>query len=752
MKASPLFQSRVLARVALFLVAASAPAGLRAQSNYATPYTFTTLAGQAGVRGYSDGTGAAAKFRLPRGVTVDSSGNVYVADTYNYTIRKITPAGVVSTLAGLPEALDIPNSIPITVDTQASDDGTGSAATILGFGIVVDPSGNLWVTDGGTIRKVTPAGVVTTFAGGGGGTSPPPSADGFGTDAVFGEATGIAMDSGGNLYVADTNNDTIRKITPDSNVTTLAGVAQQFGDVDGTGSAARFNAPTGVAVDASGNLYVTESSGYVIRKVTPAGAVTTFAGTPGVVGSADGTGPAAQFAAMNAICIDGAGNLYVTDANATIRKVTPSGVVTTLAGTPKMGGSADGTGAAALFSIAYGIAVDASGDLFVADTGNDAIRMRYAAPNAAPAITTQPADQSVALYASATLSVAASGVPVPTYQWYFNGSPVAGATNPTLTIGEVLASNLGSYSVSVSNSSGTVNSGTAALSSPGVTPGAPSGPAAPYFANISTRAQVNTGSAIEIAGFVVAGPAGSTEKLLLRADGLTLGSFGVSGWLAEPVLTLFDSGGAQIATNQSWRSVPAAIDTAEASLAEGAFLQERPTLGDWDSALLVSLPPGAYTAQVSGLGGQTGVALAEIYQVGGGPAQLTNISTRAFVGTGASVEIAGLYIQGTQPAQVLIRAVGPTLATFAVSGVLAQPSLQVVDAAGNTVATNTGWSTNANAAAIASKTASIGAFTLPSGSADCALLLTLPTGSYTAIVSGVGGTSGVALVEAYQAP
>ncbi len=746
---------QVLGRSAsCFLAALAAGAALHAQSNYATPYTFTTLAGQAGVRGYSDGTGAAAHFRLPQGITVDGSGNLYVADTENYTIRKITPAGVVSTLAGLPEALDIPNSIPITVATEASQNGTGSAATIPGNGIVVDGSGNLWVAAGGTIRKVTPAGVVTTFAGGGGGSSPPPSADGMGTAAVFGGANGIAIDSGGNLYVADTNNDTIRKITPDSNVTTLAGVPQQFGDVDGTGSAARFNAPAGIAVDASGNLYVTETSGYVIRKVTPAGAVTTLAGTPGVVGSADGTGAAAQFASLNAICIDAGGNLYVTDANTTIRKVTPSGVVTTLAGTPKVSGSADGTGAAALFSIAYGIAVDASGDLFVSDTGNDTIRMRYAAPNAAPAITTQPADQSVALYASATLSVAASGVPVPTYQWSINGAPVAGATNPTLTIGQVLASNLGSYSVAVANSSGTVNSGTATLSSPGVTPGAPSSPATPHFANISTRAQVNTGAAIEIAGFVVAGPAGSTENLLLRADGLTLSSFNVSGWLAEPVLTLFDSSGAQIATNQSWRSVPAAIETAEASLAQGAFLQERPSLGDWDSALLVSLPPGAYTAQVSGLGGQTGVALAEIYQVGGGPAQLTNISTRAFVGTGSSVEIAGLVVEGSAPTQVLVRAVGPTLgaAPYNVAGVLAQPTLTIVDSSQNTVATNTGWSTSSNAAAIATETAKVGAFSLPSGSADCAILVTLPPGSYTAIVSGVGGSTGVALVEAYQAP
>ena len=262
---------------------------------------------------------------------------------------------------------------------------------------------------------------------------------------------------------------------------------------------------------------------------------------------------------------------------------------------------------------------------------------------------------------------------------------------------------------------------------------------------------VEAGASIEIAGFVIAGPPGSTEQLLLRADGLSLSNFNVAGWLAEPVLTVFDSSGNQIATNESWRIVPSSLDTAEAAVSVGAFLLDDPTPGDWDSALLVNLPPGAYTAQVSGFEGQTGVALAEVYEVGSSPAQLINISTRASVGTGTSVEIAGLVVQGSAPTQVLIRAVGPTLSTFNVSGVLANPTLTVVDSSGKTVATNTGWSTNSNAAAIASEATKVGAFALPSGSADCALLLTLAPGSYTAIVSGVGGTSGIALVEAYKA-
>jgi len=129
--------------------------------------------------------------------------------------------------------------------------------------------------------------------------------------------------------------------------------------------------------------------------------------------------------------------------------------------------------------------------------------------------------------------------------------------------------------------------------------------------------------------------------------------------------------------------------------------------------------------------------------------RLINFSTRASVGTGSNVEIAGIDISGTQPANVLLRAVGPTLGQLGVSGALAQPSLRVVDSSGNTVASIAGWSNNPNASQIASTAQAVGAFTLPSGSADCALLLTLPPGAYTAVVSGVGGTSGVALVEAY---
>jgi hypothetical protein len=727
-----------------FLAFATLASGLSGQSVYSTPYTFTTLAGRAGTPGDLDGTGVEARLSKPKGIAVDGSGNAFFADEGNQLIRKVTSAGVVTTLAGLPLALQPPSNGVVQFP-----DGTGSAAFFgAPSGMAIDSNGTLYVTDQFVIRKVTSAGVVTTIAGGTEG-----SMDGTGSAAEFRNPVGVAVDKNGTLYVADTGNDTIRTISLTGLVTTLAGFSGQSGSADGTGSAGRFSAPTGVAVDSAGNVYVADSGNFTVRKVTPTGVVTTLAGTAGSPGSVDGTGSAALFFAENGIAVDAGGNVYVAEANNTIRKITSAGVVTTLAGISNTAGSSNGTGSAALFNNPVGIAVDADGDMLVTDSNNSTIRKRYAAADSQPSIGTQPADQSVAIGSTATFSISASGVPAPSYQWLFDGSYIQGATNPTLTVSNVQATSLGSYSVVVTSSSGSVTSNAAVLSSPGVTPVAPSGISAPYFSNISTRAQVQTGAGIEIAGFVVTGAPGTTEQVLIRGAGPALDSFGVEQWLSLPVLTLFDSSGTQIATNSAWSTNSNAAQIASAASSVGAFplTVTQPGLAA-DSALLLNLAPGTYTAQVTGAGGTSGVALVEVYAIGTSSAQIVNISTRAFVGTSGSVEIAGLVIRGSQPAKVLVRAVGPTLANFSVSGVLAQPTLSVVDASGNTVATNTGWSTNSNVSAIVSAAAATGAFALPSGSADCALLLTLSPGSYTAIVSGVGATSGIALVEAYQVP
>ena len=324
--------------------------------------TVTTLAGTAGVAGNTDGQGTAARFDHPIAVTTDPAGNVYVADLSNHAIRKINPSGFVTTLAGLPGG-------------YGSADGTGVAARFSGpNNVAVDAVGNVYVADvnNNTIRKITPSGDVAAFVGT---TGVAGSTDGTGASAQFAGPAGVTVDSMGNIYVADTGNHTIRKVTPAGAVTTLAGAPGQKGSTDGTGAAARFFFPRGLVVDGGGNVYVADTFNDTIRKISASGAVTTLAGQAGQGGWRDGTGAYAAFDLPCAIALDATGTLYVTDSNSrTIRKVTAAGAVTTLAGDIFRAGSADGIGVAAQFHDPSGVAVDAAGNLFIADAGNHLIR------------------------------------------------------------------------------------------------------------------------------------------------------------------------------------------------------------------------------------------------------------------------------------------------------------------------------------------------------------------------------------------
>ena len=327
--------------------------------------TVTTLAGSAGTFGSADGTGAAARFYRPLGPAYDGAGDLYVADSENDTIRKIVVAtGVVTTLAG-------------SVRTLGFADGMGSDATFfLPHGLVYDGTGNLYVADygNGIIRQIVVATrAVTTLAGA---ALTAGAVDGTGATARFNWPGNLTYDGAGDLYVADTQNNTIRKIVvATAAVTTLAGAAG-FGNTDGTGADARFYSPEGLAYDGAGSLYVADLTNATIRKITVAtGAVTTLAGAAGY-GHSDGTGAAATFFGPQELAYDGAGNLYVSDTgNNTIRQIAvATGAVTTLAGAAGTVGSADGVGTTASFSVPGGLAYDGAGNLYVADTQNDRIR------------------------------------------------------------------------------------------------------------------------------------------------------------------------------------------------------------------------------------------------------------------------------------------------------------------------------------------------------------------------------------------
>lgn len=385
------------------------------------PRAYFTLAGSVTNSGSTDGISNTARFYNPWSPVMDNAGNLYVADAWNSTIRKITTNGLVSTLAG-------------QVGVGGSTDGVGTNATFNNpFGLAIDSSNNLYVADTAnfTIRKITPSGAVSTLAGSAGNSG---STNGTGTSAQFNFPVGVTVDTNGNVYVAEGSNEDIRKITPSGVVTTLAGLAGTYGTADGTGSAARFNWPSSLTIDANGNLFVADNGNSTIRKVTPAGVVTTIAGFPGSGGAADGTGNVARFYNPNGLVVDTAGNIYVADTgNNVIRKVTQAGVVTTLAGLSGSPGSADGIGSVVRFNSPTGVALDNSGNLYITDAQNKTIRATQ--PLTTPVnqfITFTPLPNHSAGDAPFTLSAtSSSGLPV-----YLNvlSGPASLDTNNVLTI------------------------------------------------------------------------------------------------------------------------------------------------------------------------------------------------------------------------------------------------------------------------------------------------------------------------------
>lgn len=364
------------------------------------------------------------------------------------------------------------------------------------------------------------------------------------------------------------------------------------------------------------------------------------------------------------------------------------------------------------------------------------------AANTPPLIVTQPQPATVASGSTAVFNVAAAGAGL-TYQWRRNGALIAGATTPLLILDNVQAANAGDYSVFISNATGSVSSANAPLT---VVPGGPPS----RIVNLAIRTASGSGSGTLIVGFVVGGDGTTGAKpLLVRAVGPALGGFGVPGVLADPRLELF-SGLERIAENDNWGGD---AQVAAITAAVGGFALSPAT--SRDAALYApALASRPFSAQITGVGGASGVVLAEVYDAtptgafASATPRLINVSARSTVGTGANVLIAGFVITGPTARTVLIRGLGPALTGFGVAGALADPQLGLFVGTAKQLE-NDDWGGNAALAAVFSR---VGAFALSGNSRDAALLLTLPPGSYSAQLSGANGTTGIGLVEVYEVP
>lgn len=313
----------------------------------------TTVAGD-GTASLVNGPSLSATFHFPEDIVVAANGNVYVNDVFNHVIRKIA-AGQVSTLAG-------------GIGSDIINGNGASAGFKSPYSVTIDANGNLYTTDDADprVRKISPAGEVSTYAG----IETPGYVDGSKDVAQFKSGNYIIADALGNLYVSDAGNNRIRKISVEGQVTTIAGTGMP-GYNDGRGATAQFNFPGGITIDKQGNLYIVDRGNFRIRKITPAGEVSTFAGS-GMQGDKDGSAGEAQFNLdTRDIVVDEAGSLYLSDRDR-IRKINAEGIVSSIAGSTS--GFRDGDGTSAKFNFPNGLGIDTQGKIYVADLNNNRIR------------------------------------------------------------------------------------------------------------------------------------------------------------------------------------------------------------------------------------------------------------------------------------------------------------------------------------------------------------------------------------------
>jgi sugar lactone lactonase YvrE len=496
----------------------------------------------------------------------------------------------------------------------------------------------------------------------------------------------------GDLYEADFSSNTIFKFTPDGTKSVFA---------SGLGG------PYSLAFDSSANLFVADYNSGTVFKLTPAGTKSTFAsGLNRPIG----------------LAFDSSGNLFVADQfSNTIFKFTPAETKSVFAS--GLGGP-------------VGLAFDSSGNLFEADFGSGAIFKFTPDGTKSPFASGLSGPVGPAFDSSGNLFVADynSGsifkfTPAGTKSTFASGlsNPAGLAFDSS---GNLFVADQGSGTIFIFTPAGTKSTFASGLSAPS---GLAFTTSTAYLSNISTRVLVQTGNNVLIGGFIISGT--GPKKLVVRALGPTLSSFGVPGVLQNPTLELHNAAGALIAFNDNWGDAPNKQQIIDAHLAPPNTAEP---------AILATLDPGNYTAIVRGANNTTGVAVVEGYDIDAGTSStLGNISTRGVVQTGAKVMIAGVIVGGSGSQEVIVRALGPTLSNFGVANALADPTLELRDINGNLIQSNDNWRSTQQAEIIATGLQ-------PSYDAESAIVATLAPSNYTMIVRGVNSTTGVALVEVYR--
>lgn len=676
------------------------------------------------------------------------NGDLLTSEGGNYRIRRTETQGIVSNFAG--NGFFKPNA-----SDQAVPAGQYSMSPI---GIGLSPNGDVLVV-AGAILRIDKTGYLNAISG------QAQSFSGDGGPAINAsthQVWGVATDPSGNVFIADTNNNRIRRIDSQSGIiTTIAGsgptnpdegygLGTSTGD-GGPATAATINTPYAVAVDTDGTIWIEENQ-LALRKIDPNGIIHTLTRAPS--------------ASVSQLRLNAAHNLFFAN-----YRVEPNGHIFSYGLSQGAEGLGDGGPAAqakwgGIFVQEVGIDTNSEGDIFFSDSSNRRIRaIRFGAVIAEPG----SAINSVAGSSQTATTQTKFAVPLEVTLMSPGGTPENGIRvdfsapgsgascrfpngGPTYSVltdfnGHASAtctanSTAGSYKVTATPLS-LIQSVSFSL-----TNSAPSSTPLPIAVNISTRDTVGTANGVMIGGFIIQGS--ESKSIMIRAIGPSLSQFGVTNALSDPTLELHDSSGATIAANDNWVATQHGGVIASDQVTNIRNSGLAPTQ-PYEAAMIVQLQPGAYTAIVGGVKGTAGIGLVEVYDLDSNVnSRLANISTRGSVDTGDNVMIGGFIVQGSQPKKVVIRGIGPSLKQFGINNALSDPTLELHDSKGAVIATNNNWQTTQIGGVITADQMNdiTNSGLAPADPLEATMIVTLPPGNYTAIVRGVNGT-GIGLVEVY---